>query len=158
MLMWFLKRVTSFFPKVNWRDITTQVKEGLPYFLLAIFGTIYYRIDSIMLSKMVPEPVVGWYGGAYRLFDMLNFFPVIFTTAIFPVLSRLWGREEQAHKRTTQRSLEFMILIGIPVSIGAIVICRQRSSISLWIIGVCVRPSLFSKYFQRGSYSYLWIW
>jgi O-antigen/teichoic acid export membrane protein len=115
----FSKRLTSFFPKINWDEMTSQIKEGVPYLLLAIFGTIYYRIDSVMLSKMAPESVVGWYGGAYRLFDVLNFFPVIFTTAAFPVLSRLWGREEQAHKRTTQRSLEFMILIGILVTIGA---------------------------------------
>jgi O-antigen/teichoic acid export membrane protein len=120
MLVLFSKRLANVFPKINWVEMTSQIKEGVPYLLLAIFGTIYYRIDSVMLSKMTPEPVVGWYGGAYRLFDVLNFFPYIFTTAAFPVLSRLWGREEQAHKRTTQRSLEFMILLGIPVTIGAI--------------------------------------
>jgi O-antigen/teichoic acid export membrane protein len=120
VLVWFSKTLSHSFPKIKWDKTVAQIKEGVPYFLLAIFGTIYYRIDTLMLSKMTPEPVVGWYGAAYRLFDMLNFFPFIFTTAVFPVLSRLWGKEEQAHKRTTQRSLEFMILLSIPVSIGAI--------------------------------------
>jgi O-antigen/teichoic acid export membrane protein len=120
VLFWFSKKVSPCFPKINWRGKAAQIKEGFPYFLLAIFGTIYYRIDSLMLSKMTPEPVVGWYGGGYRLFTILNFFPYIFTMTIYPILSRLWGQEELAHKRITQRSIEFMILLGIPVTIGAI--------------------------------------
>jgi O-antigen/teichoic acid export membrane protein len=125
MLVLFSKKIAASFPRVNWNETYEQIKEGVPYFLLAIFGTIYYRIDSLMLSKMAPEHVVGWYGGAYRLFDVLNFFPYIFTTAIFPVLSRLWGKEEHAHQQITQRSLEFMVIIGIPVCIGAIAFARN---------------------------------
>jgi len=29
------------------------LKEGLPYFLNSLFGVIYYRIDSVMLSLMI---------------------------------------------------------------------------------------------------------
>jgi len=125
VLFLFSKKITDTFPKVNWTETSEQIKEGVPYFLLAIFGTLYYRIDTVMLSKMAPENIIGWYGAAYRLFDVLNFFPFIFTTAIFPVLSKLWNKEEDAHKRMTQRSVEFMILIGIPVTVGAIAFSSQ---------------------------------
>ena len=120
VLAWNSKKKIRILPKVNWKDLSGQIKLGASYFLFAVFATIYYRIDSLMLSKMAPVTVVGWYGGAYRLFDVLNFFPVIFSTAVYPVLSRLWNEEEGRHKVTTQRSMEFMILLGIPVTIGAI--------------------------------------
>jgi len=120
MLFAFSKKISAVFPRMKWSDASSQIKEGVPYFLMAIFATIYYRIDSLMLSKMAPEQVVGWYGASYRLFDVLNFFPYIFTTAIFPVLSRLWEQETDSHKRMTQRSIEFMVLLGIPVTVGGI--------------------------------------
>jgi O-antigen/teichoic acid export membrane protein len=129
VLVAFSRKIVSAFPKVNWKAITGQFKEAAPYFLLAIFGTIYYRIDFLMLSKMAPEIVVGWYGGGYRLFDILNFFPIIFTAAVYPVLSRLWGQEEQTHKRTTQRSIQYMILLSIPVSIAAGVFANRAVKI-----------------------------
>lgn len=112
------KRIVRSIPKFNSADAFRQIKESFPFFLFAIFSTIYYRINSVMLSKMAPEHVMGWFGGAYRLFDTLNFFPYIFTVAVFPVLARLWKQDEQVHKRTTQKSLEFMVMVGILVSVG----------------------------------------
>ena len=112
------KRIVGSIPKFNSADAIRQIKDSFPFFLFAIFGTIYYRINSVMLSKMAPEYVMGWFGGAYRLFDTLNFFPYIFTVAVFPALARLWKQNEQIHKRTTQKSIEFMVMVGVLVSVG----------------------------------------
>ncbi len=119
----YSRRLVTKLPRVNWKNAFRQIKDGMPYFLFSIFGVIYYRIDTVMLSKMAPEEVVGWYGGAYRLFDSFNF-PYILTTAVYPVLSRLWKGDGDVHRRTTQKSLEIVILIGIPVSIAAIAFAR----------------------------------
>lgn len=116
----FIRRITPSLPRVNWGSTISQIRDGVPYFLFAVFSIIFYRIDSVMLSKMSPETVVGWYGGAYRLFDVLNFLPYIFTLAVYPVLSRLWSEEEEAHRRTTRKSVEFIVLAGIPVMVGMI--------------------------------------
>lgn len=106
-------------PKVEWSAGIAMLKEGLPYFLNAVFGVIYYRIDTIMLSLMTTEHVVGWYGAAYRFFDSLMLVPNIFTIAIFPVLSRQWGKDPAAFPRMLQKSLDAIILAGIPMCIGA---------------------------------------
>jgi O-antigen/teichoic acid export membrane protein len=121
VLAWFSKNIVKSLPRVSLRRAIQQVKEGAPYFLLVVFSGIYYRIGSVMLSKMAPEVVVGWYGAAYRLFEALNFFPIIFSTAVYPVLSRLWKEEETTHRRTTHKSLELMVLTGIPITIGVLV-------------------------------------
>jgi O-antigen/teichoic acid export membrane protein len=120
VLAGYAKRIIRSLPRVNWSGSIRHIKEGAVYFLFVIFGAIYYRIVTVMLSKMAPEAVVGWYGGAARLFEALNFLPFIFTTAVYPVLSRMWTERNDAHKRTAQRSLEFMIICGIPISVGVI--------------------------------------
>lgn len=114
------RNIVTSLPRINWASAIQQIKEGAPYFLFTGFGVIYYRIDSVLLSKMASEAVVGWYGGARRLFEFLNLLPVIFSTAIYPVLSRLWEDEKQTHKRTLQKSLEFMIFVCVPLSVGVI--------------------------------------
>lgn len=114
------RKIIPSLPKIDWLASIKLAKKSGPYFLFVIFSTIYYRIDSVMLSKMAPEETVGWYGGAYRLFDILGVVPYIFSTAVYPVLSRVWKEETETHRRTTQKSLEFMVMAGIPICVGAI--------------------------------------
>jgi O-antigen/teichoic acid export membrane protein len=68
----FIKKLIHRIPKFDRNGSIDLIKEGLPLFLWTIFGVIYYRIDTIMLSLMTPEKVVGWYGAAYKFYD-INF-------------------------------------------------------------------------------------
>jgi O-antigen/teichoic acid export membrane protein len=120
ILLRYSKIIIPSFPPPRWSGVKQQAKAGVPYFMFTVFSTIYYRIDTLMLEKFSPEAVVGWYGGAFRLFDVWNFFPAILTTTVYPVLSRLWSEGEAHHKRTMHKSLEIMLIVGIPLSFGAI--------------------------------------
>ncbi len=120
ILIRYSKIIIPSLPPPRWSGVKQQAKNGVPYFMFTVFSTIYYRIDTLMLSKLAPEAVVGWYGGAYRLFDVWNFFPAILTTTVYPVLSRLWSEGEAQHKRTMHKSLEIMLMVGVPLSFGAI--------------------------------------
>lgn len=116
VLAMFARRIITFVPRIDWKVSFQQMKEGVPFFLFLVFGSIYYRIDAIMLSFLTPEKVVGWYGAAYRFFDVLNFLPSIFTISVFPILSRLWNKEGETHSLATRKSLSMMILAAIPIS------------------------------------------
>ena len=119
VLVKFIPRFITHFPRFRWTEVRRLMKASLPYFLWAVFAIVYFRVDAVMLSLMAPGAVVGWYGAAYRFFDILMFLPSIFSTAVFPVLSRLWGKEDaDSLAATTQKSLQFILLAGIPISIG----------------------------------------
>jgi O-antigen/teichoic acid export membrane protein len=112
----FLKRLVARMPSVAWSEVLKLVRMGFPYLLMSAFAVIYYRLNTVMLSLLAPEPVVGWFGVAFRLFDALMFLPSIFAAALFPVLSRIAGQKE-AVSATTQKSLEFILLIGVPIAV-----------------------------------------
>jgi O-antigen/teichoic acid export membrane protein len=114
----FSHYLTRYFPRVNWSASLALLKDGFPYFLNSVFSTIYYRIDTVMLSLMTPAITVGWYGASYRFFDSLMFIPSIFTISIFPALSRMWGENKMSIGRSVQKSLDFVLILGIPISIG----------------------------------------
>lgn len=103
-------------PKFKFSESFKIIKKGIPYFFWSIFGIIYYRVDAIMLSFMTPENIVGAYGAAYRFFDILMFIPSIFSVAVFPIFSRIYKDKENLASTTT-KSIDFIIIAGIPVSI-----------------------------------------
>ncbi|HEV8539341.1 MAG TPA: flippase [Bacteroidota bacterium] len=113
----YFRRFVPRMGRIQWDAVKMLMKRGLPYFLYSVFATIYYRIDAVMLSLMVPGVVVGWYGAAHRFFDIFMFLPSIFTTAIFPILSRLSMKEDETQVQTTTKSIEFIVLAGIPISV-----------------------------------------
>jgi O-antigen/teichoic acid export membrane protein len=135
VLLRLSRKIAPSLPRINWASVVGQIKKGAPYFLFVVFSAIYFRIDSVMLSKLAPEEVIGWYGGAYKLFESLNFAPIIFSTALYPILSRMWEAKEQTHKRTTQKSLELVIIIAVPISIGVIAFAEKLIQIFYGLSG-----------------------
>lgn len=112
-------------PRVDWSKAIAMLKEGLPYFLNTVFGVIYYRIDTVMLSLLAPEQVVGWYAASYRFFDSLMVIPVVFTVSIFPVMSRRWGTNAAVESLMMQKSLDVILMTAIPMAIGAFAFSPQ---------------------------------
>ncbi len=121
---WFSRKILHVVPKFEWPIIAEELKAGIPYFLFGICSTIYFRIGTVMLERMAPGQAVGWFGAAFRFFESLNF-PFILTVAIYPVLARSWLEISDVHRKTMQRSLEYVIVLGIPVAIGTALYSRD---------------------------------
>ncbi len=116
----YIRIMVPRFPRINWQAGWELARKGVPYLLMSIFAVIYYRVNAVMLSLMAPDAVVGWFGAAFRFFDILMFLPSIFSMAVFPVLARLSG-EENTVTRTTQKSLDFILVAVIPIGISTFV-------------------------------------
>lgn len=116
VIYWFSRRVVrvnyTFDPKVF-----SLLRSGMPFFLFSLFSVIYYRIDAVMLASLTTEEVTGWYGGAYRFFDIVMVLPLLYKTAIFPVFSRLWDNKEGVLENTVGQSMRLMIMFGIPTAV-----------------------------------------
>lgn len=115
VIYWYSRRVVrvrfKFDPK-----IFSLLRSGMPFFLFSLFSVIYYRIDAVMLASFTSDEVTGWYGGAFRFFDIVMVLPLLYKTAIFPVFSKLWDNKEGVLESTVGHSMRLMILLGIPVA------------------------------------------
>ncbi|MEX2364618.1 MAG: polysaccharide biosynthesis C-terminal domain-containing protein, partial [Balneolaceae bacterium] len=85
--------------------------------LFSLFSVIYYRVDAVMLSAFTTETVTGWYGGAFRFFDMVMMLPLIYKAVIFPVFSKLWDDENGKLQKSISKSLKLIIILGVPASL-----------------------------------------
>jgi O-antigen/teichoic acid export membrane protein len=99
-----------------------MLQESATYLSVLIFRTLYIQVDIIIISLLVNETVIGWYGAADSLFGTLLFVPTVFITAAFPALSRMYTEESDALPQLMQRSFTLLLLLAVPVGLGLFVI------------------------------------
>lgn len=67
-----------------------EIKKIMPYTLFAFLVLAYYKVDSVMLEKLLPNGKIesGVYAAAYRLLDASNLLPILFASLFLPILSK----------------------------------------------------------------------
>lgn len=119
--------------EIDWGFWKATIKEALPFGLAGIFVTIYYWIDSVMLSLMQGDEVVGWYNAAYRLIVVLLFIPSILNMVIFPAMSRFFITSKDSLRFACEKYFKYMVIVGIPLGVGTTLLADR---IILLIFGV----------------------
>jgi O-antigen/teichoic acid export membrane protein len=115
----YLRRVAQIELRLDRAVIGVLVRNAIPFFAFWVLGSLYYRLDTILLSKLTSAAVLGWYGAAYRLFDTLVFLPNIIASAIlFPILSQLSTQSRPALRRAMAKGLDIILIVGVPISVG----------------------------------------
>lgn len=63
---------------------------GLPFAVVAFTMTLYWRIDSVLIERMLPDGAwqAGIYAQAFRLFDAISMIPVMFGALLLPIMSK----------------------------------------------------------------------
>jgi O-antigen/teichoic acid export membrane protein/acetyltransferase-like isoleucine patch superfamily enzyme len=93
------------------------LRGSLPFMTYGILGVIYYRVDTVLLSKLGTTEEVGWYSAGYRLFDTLVFLPNIVVAAIvYPVFSKLSLISTTRLRIAIEKSTNFLLFCGIPIT------------------------------------------
>ena len=119
----------------------STIKEALPFGLTGISGMIYTYIDSVMLSLMQGNEVVGWYNAAYRLILVLLFIPNAVNIAVFPVMSQFYTSSKDSLKLMNEKYFKYMIILGIPIGVG---ITLLSDKIILLIFGQSYMQSIIA--------------
>lgn len=101
------------------------IKEAWPFGITSLSGTLYTYIDSIMLSIIQGNTVVGWYSAAYRLMLITLFIPNTVNTAIFPVMSRFYTSSRDSLNLMYERYFKYMLIIGIPMGFGTTILADK---------------------------------
>ncbi len=98
--------------------IKNLIKKSFPFGLGIIFGSIYFYIGSVILSKIKGDMEVGIYSVAYYLVIALLFIPTVYTNAIYPVLSRNFKTSKEKLIFMHKKSFKYLYLLGLPISFG----------------------------------------
>lgn len=91
---------------------------GLPYAAVVFSMTLYWRIDSVMIERLLPGGATeaGNYAQAFRLFDALAMIPMLFGGLLLPIMTR--GLASGGNIRPLAAMAGRMLLA--PLGIGAV--------------------------------------
>ncbi|MGM0407576.1 MAG: oligosaccharide flippase family protein [Bacteroidota bacterium] len=89
------------------------LKKSYPFALLSLLMAFYYRIDSVMLERMLPDgkEQAGIYAQGFRILDAAAMFAFLYAGLLLPMFSRMIKHKEPINQLTL---FSFFLLI-IPV-------------------------------------------
>ena len=67
-----------------------------PYALLGLLMSVYYRVDGVMIERMLPDGAreAGIYAASYRLLDAANMLGFLFASILLPMFARMLAKKE----------------------------------------------------------------
>lgn len=84
------------------------LKKSYPFAILTLLMGIYYRIDSVMLERMVSKEQAGIYAQGFRVLDAISIFPFLFAGLLLPMFAKLLKDKESISKLSL---FSFLLLI-----------------------------------------------
>lgn len=82
----------------NWPFFVVIIKRSFPYALVTLLMACYYRMDSVMLERMLPAGTgavqSGIYASAFRLMDTLSMIGYLFAVLLLPLFSKMLKQKE----------------------------------------------------------------
>jgi len=100
---------------------------GLPFALVAFAMTLYWRIDSVLIERLLPDGAMqaGIYAQAFRLFDAFAMFPVMFGGLLLPIMSK----ELAAGNNITPLASMAGRMLLAPLGLGAVTLATFPAEI-----------------------------
>ncbi len=132
----------------------SKLMEALPFGITNIFGSIYYWIDTVMLSVMVGNEVVGWYNAAYRLMFVFLSIYSVYMSSMFPVMSRFYETSGEFLKLSYERSFKYLLIISLPIAFGTTFIADK---VILLIYGAEFIPAILTLQILIWTIPFLFI-
>jgi O-antigen/teichoic acid export membrane protein len=113
-LKMLFKKINNF--QIHWDPIFSLaiLKKSLPYALLILLMTVYYRVDVIMLESIIGPEEAGLYATSFRFFEASNMIAFLFAVLLLPIFSRLLKKKESINDITF---ISFKILMSLSVTI-----------------------------------------
>jgi O-antigen/teichoic acid export membrane protein len=103
----------------NRTAIGVILRESAPYALLSLFMAVYWRVDSVMLERMIPDGKIaaGVYAQAFRLLDAASMIPYLFAVILLHQFSRAMASGED----TVPLEKMALVLLVLPAAVVTLV-------------------------------------
>ncbi len=110
-----------------WRHVNRSlmwpiIREGFPFALAGLLGSIMINTDMVMLGWLSNKEAVGLYSAAQRPVQILYLVPNIMAIALFPSFARLAKVEPERFRSLFERAVSFAILVALPMTVGGMLL------------------------------------
>jgi O-antigen/teichoic acid export membrane protein len=113
--------------KLNFSIIKDMLSKSYPYAILGLLMVLYYRTDSVMLERMLPDGKLqaGIYAQGFRILDAASMLGFLFAGILLPMFSKMIKQNESVMQLFRFSSL----LLIVPAITAAIALGFYRMEI-----------------------------
>ncbi|MDQ3898476.1 MAG: flippase, partial [Actinomycetota bacterium] len=134
-----VRRIQLLRLNVDWAIWKQLLAEAVPLAAGSIMATLYYRVDSVMLSKLDTFTSVGIYNVAYKFVDLVHYLPNALMVPVLALLVRSWPDDVHRFAETFRRAFMILVLAGVLVAMEFLVFAGP-------LIGV-----LYGRHYSVGA-------
>lgn len=116
-------KISPIWPQFDRAIWQRTLRLALPMGLVMILSTVYFRIDTVLLSVMKGSFDVGVYSAPYKILEVLLAIPTIFMSSVLPVMTKALDEHNKEHALGIfRRAFDFMSLASFPLVVGVILL------------------------------------
>lgn len=118
----YVKKITPLeyrFDLDLWRNVLIK---SLPYGLALILNTVYFRINSVLLSFIKGQEEMGIFGVGLKILENFTILPLYFMNSVLPVLTRHIKSGSEKYKQIIKYSFDFLAALSFPMVVGGVLL------------------------------------
>jgi O-antigen/teichoic acid export membrane protein len=113
-------RSGRFIRKINLNSSLKILKLSYPFALLILLMSLFNRVDSVMLERLLPgngKEQAGIYAQSFRIFEAASQFSLLFAGLLLPMFSRMISQKENVNE-LIRIAMPMLMAIGLTVAIS----------------------------------------
>ena len=101
--------------RFDWPFLWTQLRFTPGFIMIGLFTTLDFQIDALLISILLSEQELGYYGAAQTI--MLGFWmmPAALRSALYPLIARYYYESPTALALLYQRTNRYILLLVLPI-------------------------------------------
>ncbi|HEX9061135.1 MAG TPA: oligosaccharide flippase family protein, partial [Clostridia bacterium] len=115
LLYLFASRLVIF-QQPDFARLIEFIKVTIPQGIASIIVAIYFNIDAVLVSKILGNEAVAYYGAAYRFLGFMIFFPHALLLLFLPALARCYSNNWENFAKLFRRIFYILMVIGVPAA------------------------------------------
>lgn len=112
-------------PKIQLKRIRQLALLAAPFALAGVFTKIYGYIDTVLLSLLKGDVMVGWYSIAYKITYAFQFLPMALSAALFPAFSKYFLENKEKLFYLLDKALVYSLTLAAPIVLGIAILAPE---------------------------------
>src|SRR5258708_23216788 len=102
---------------LDWRYCLRLLLQALPLAIAYLFGVVYFRLDALMLSKMIDDSAAGIYGAAYKFIESSSMISGILLSSLFPVFSFFFEHDRAKFAQYYNHAIDIVLSLACLIAV-----------------------------------------
>ncbi len=126
-------------PRISYRFGLQQLGMTSGFILLELFQTLNYQADTFIISFLLTEADIGYYGASQTVLAGVLMIPVAIRMALYPLMARFGSEDEDKLHHLYHKASQYTLMVGLPIAAGVTVLAAP---IILLLFGSDFAPAI----------------